>query len=251
MTSGHVRTLHRVAVSVDVAFATDARLGEGPVWDRVRAALLWVDIERGEIHALDPRSGRDEVLARFPDSVGAVVPRRDGGSLAAVGAEVVFVSSTGVTDSRRRVTRRRGVRLNDGACDQSGRFWIGAMAADGRPGRGALFVVSTDRLVQCVFKRLGIANGLDWTDDGARMYFIDSLEQRVDVCAMVDGFPVDRRPFAEIPSGIGTPDGLTDLYITSACLPLSASARRDEPLAGSVFVLRPGVAGRPAPTFAG
>ena len=44
---------------------------------------------------------------------------------------------------------------------------------------------------------------------------------------------------------------LTDLYITSACLRLSAAQREAEPLAGSLVKVVPGVRGLPAVPFAG
>jgi sugar lactone lactonase YvrE len=47
----------------------------------------------------------------------------------------------------------------------------------------------------------------------------------------------------------GGPD-LTDLYVTSAAKDLSAAQRREQPAAGAVLRLRPGVRGRPAHRFA-
>ena len=48
----------------------------------------------------------------------------------------------------------------------------------------------------------------------------------------------------------GGPD-LADLYVTSAAKDLSAQQRREQPAAGAVLRLRPGVRGRPAHRFAG
>ena len=42
-----------------------------------------------------------------------------------------------------------------------------------------------------------------------------------------------------------------DLYITTSWFDLKAAERTDQPLAGAVFVCRPGVTGRPAPRYSG
>src|SRR4051794_2665527 len=44
---------------------------------------------------------------------------------------------------------------------------------------------------------------------------------------------------------------LTSLFVTSACYQLTAEQQRNEPLAGTTFVCRPGVAGLPAASFSG
>ena len=57
---------------------------------------------------------------------------------------------------------------------------------------------------------------------------------------------VIRLPVAQVTScAFGGPD-LRDLYVTSAAYNLSADDRRAQPLAGSVFRLRPGPIGRPS-----
>jgi sugar lactone lactonase YvrE len=45
--------------------------------------------------------------------------------------------------------------------------------------------------------------------------------------------------------------GLDTLYITSAAQNLSASSLQKQPLAGSVFAVRPGVVGLPEAIFSG
>ena len=58
-------------------------------------------------------------------------------------------------------------------------------------------------------------------------------------------------PMSQITScAFGGPD-LTDLYVTSACLRLSAAERAAEPLAGSLVKVTPGVRGLPAVPYAG
>lgn len=54
-----------------------------------------------------------------------------------------------------------------------------------------------------------ISNGLEWSPDGSRAYYIDTPTGRIDVFDYgFDGLS-GRRPFAAIPDDAGFPDGLT------------------------------------------
>lgn len=55
-------------------------LAEGPVWDPERERILWVDINRGDVHIGSLRDSFMEPAARvsFEETVGAVVCAQDG-----------------------------------------------------------------------------------------------------------------------------------------------------------------------------
>jgi sugar lactone lactonase YvrE len=78
-----------------------------------------------------------------------------------------------------------------------------------------------------------------WDGWALRRYRPDGTLERI-----VD-FPVSR-----VTSCAFGGDDLRDLYVTSATKELSAAELRAQPHAGALFVLRPGVAGRPANRFA-
>ena len=179
-------------MSVEVYVDARAALGEGPRWDAQRGELLWVDIERGEVH-------RGQDVTRFDERVGAAIPTTDGGLLVATASALVL-------DGRRvaRFPHGPDIRANDGACDPDGRFWVGSMALDERDGAGALHRYADGRLTT-VLEGVGLSNGLGWSPDGTLMYYVDSNTGRVDVFDY-DGELANRRPFARIEQG--TPDGL-------------------------------------------
>jgi sugar lactone lactonase YvrE len=60
-----------------------------------------------------------------------------------------------------------------------------------------------------------------------------------------------RLPVKNVTSCIFGGEDLGDLYITTAWYLLSDDERKEQPLAGDVFRLRPGVSGLPDPKFAG
>jgi sugar lactone lactonase YvrE len=59
--------------------------------------------------------------------------------------------------------------------------------------------------------QLTLSNGLGWTRDDTRMYYIDSAVYRVDVFdfELASGRLDERRPFVSIDKSDGIPDGLT------------------------------------------
>jgi sugar lactone lactonase YvrE len=79
------------------------------------------------------------------------------------------------------------VRTNDGGCDPLGGFVIGTMSYDEQPDGGALYRVTPDRRVTEILAPVSISNGVQWSADGAHVYYIDTPTRRVDV------FDVDPR----------------------------------------------------------
>jgi sugar lactone lactonase YvrE len=195
---------------VEVAIRSGVVLGEGPRWDAAARRLLWVDIEAGALHLFDPASGLDRALL-LGSRVSAVAPMRSGTILAALADRLAAVDlADGSVRTLVEIPHGPGMRMNDGACDSAGRFWVGSMALDFAPGAGALYRYSPGESLERVLTDLTLSNGIGWTPDGRGMYFIDSLTFRVDLFDFdVDsGVLSGRRPFVTIDRADGTPDGL-------------------------------------------
>jgi sugar lactone lactonase YvrE len=201
-----------VAGDVTVALDAACELGEGPIWDPVGSCLYFVDILRGNIHRFDPArsSSRTYHVDRM---VGAAALTDAGDLMLAVddGFARLDLASGRLTMVASVEADRPDLRMNDGACDAAGRFWAGTMALDERPGAGTLYRLDPDGRVHPMVREVGISNGLDWSDDGRVMYFIDSLAQSVDRLDfdLATGSIHDRRPLVHIPPGQGAPDGMT------------------------------------------
>jgi len=90
--------------------------------------------------------------------VGAVAPRIDGGTVAAVTSG--FVGFDCGTVDRRVDCLREGVRMNDAKVDPLGRFWAGSCAMDFSDGRGGLWMLDHDWNATLVLDGLTQPNGL-------------------------------------------------------------------------------------------
>jgi len=268
---------------VEIAVRANAKLAEGPRWDAATGRLLWVDIEGCKLHVLE--SGEDRAIG-LDAMVGVAAPTSSGAVLVALTDRLALVDLA--DESVRTLVRLPhgpALRSNDGACDAAGRFWIGTMDLDETPGAGALY--RYDGRLERVLDEVTLSNGIGWTRDDTRMYYIDSPMQRVDIFdfEVASGRIDDRRPFVSIDESEGIPDGLTvddeggvwvALYGGSCVHRYDQSGRLDAVLEvpalnvtsccfggddgrslfvttaapdGNVYVTQPGVSGPPAHVF--
>jgi sugar lactone lactonase YvrE len=184
--------------------------GEGPFWDAAKGRILCMDVLAGEIVGVDP-SGE---LSRFkvPSRVATVIRRRtSGGYVIAtgdglIGANDELSAFERITD----ITDDPNLRTNDGGCDPFGGFVIGTMAYDERPGAGAVYRVTPDHHVGELLSPVSISNGVQWSADGTRVYYIDTPTRRVDVFDVDTGTGAwsGRRVHIDVGSILGYPDGM-------------------------------------------
>ena len=188
-----------------MAIASSATLGECPRWDAAAGRLLWVDIEGRELHVFDPATGDDRAIV-LDNRVGAAAPMTDGRVLVALADRLAALRLEDESlETLVPFPHGPDLRVNDGACDRDGRFWIGSTELEFAPEAGSLYRYD-GRLVE-VLTGVTLSNGLGWSPDGGRMYYVDSLTYRIDVFDY-DGLPTNRRPFVRIERGGGVPDGL-------------------------------------------
>ena len=151
--------------------------GECPVWHTAHRRLDWTDLAAGVLHRFDPATGSDESIS-VGSPLGSFAPRRSGGYVLATQRGFEFLDpDTGSCRVVARIEPRPGpeVRFNDGKCDAQGRFVAGTMALNVAAGAGSLYRLDPDLSVTMLFTGATICNGLDWSDDGHTLYWIDSL----------------------------------------------------------------------------
>ncbi len=197
---------------MELALDVRAELGEGPVWDDRRQRLLFVDIMRGHVHAFDPVTSDDRVL-EVGQPVGTVTPTERGDYVIAAGDGFFRLDpDTGrVTPLAEVECDMPANRMNDGYCDPRGRFWAGTMAiTPPRPPVGSLYRLDPDGSVTRVLGGVTISNGIDWSLDGTRMYYVDTRLSSIDVFDydVERGEARNRRSLVTIAKASGYPDGL-------------------------------------------
>jgi sugar lactone lactonase YvrE len=196
-------------MSLDVAIERAALLGEGPRWDATAGWLLWVDIHGQQLHMFDPAAGVDRAIM-LDGMPGAAAPMADGRVLVGLADRLVAVDlSDQSVETLVAIPHAADMRLNDGACDPAGRFWIGSTELQHAPDRGALYRYAGGKLEKLV-EPVTISNGIGWSPDATRMYYIDSLTYAIDVFDfdLADGSIANRRHWVVVERGQGIPDGL-------------------------------------------
>ncbi len=148
---------------VELALEAHAALAEGPRWDARIERLLWVDIDGKALHRFDPATGEDEATP-MPAKVGSAAPTADPDRVLVALADRLAIADvrSGELEPLLDIPHAHpGLRANDGAVDPAGRFWIGTMADDESPGKGALYRLDGGELTT-VLEPVDLSNGLDW-----------------------------------------------------------------------------------------
>ncbi|MEV5596768.1 SMP-30/gluconolactonase/LRE family protein [Streptomyces sp. NPDC052496] len=191
---------------VDVALAVRAHFAECPTWDAADGSLLWVDMNDGEVHRYRPSDGGDTVTV-VGQPVAAALPRAGGGLVLSLRDGVAVAAPDG---SRRWLTEwsQEGVRGNDAGIDDRGRLWVGTIAGETSP--GWLARIDADGTAHTAATGIQLSNGITWSPDATRMYYVDTRTRRIDVFDydLDTGKAANRRPFTDITDTEGLPDGM-------------------------------------------
>jgi len=182
--------------------------GEGPIWDEAAGVLRWVDMLNGDVLTMTS-TGTIERL-HVAKVAAAIRPRAQGGLVVAVERGFLLIGVDGEIGPEHPAFTDSGCRMNDGGVDRQGRFFCGSMAHDMVEPCGALYRFGSAGEIATVLEAVTISNGIAWSADGERMFYVDSATQRVDLFDYdtAEGMPRDRRPLVQVSRETGLPDGI-------------------------------------------
>lgn len=183
---------------------------ESPFWDARTSRILWLDVFAPAVLALD--SSDNLVSYPLPVQMATVLRRRaSSGFVIATGNRLEAADDAlAAFEPLADLTDDPDLRTNDGGCDPLGAFIVGTMARDETPSRGSVYRVAADHHVETILRDVSISNGVQWSADGSRVYYIDTSTQRVDVFELnsASGEWSGRRTHIDLVDTPGFPDGM-------------------------------------------
>jgi len=194
-------------------------LGEGAFWHPQRRSCCWVDIQESEL--FEYRLGSVGAVTsthsavsrwRIPGNVSLIAEAADDHLILGVSGGLLRFNL--VTGEHTQVVSFEPElptnRCNDGGCDPLGRVWVGTMDRGCKDGAGSLYRVDTDGTVTRMLTKLSIPNGMAWSPDHKRMFFIDTPTQQVRAYLFdKDSGQIElERTVITVPSDWGMPDGM-------------------------------------------
>lgn len=163
------------SIKAELLYPIRAIVGEGSIWDVAHQRLLWVDILGHKIYAFKPKNGSNTGYDLGQD-IGTVVLTESGLWAFADENGIGFLNPKNgkITHGIKPEKNHPKIRFNDGKIDPRGNFWAGTMAYDCSKGEGNLYEFDIHGSVIKRIKGTTISNGMAWSFDCKRFYFIDS-----------------------------------------------------------------------------
>ena len=186
-------------------------LGETPVWSAAEQALYWVDVRRPAVHRYRCDVGQLSTWT-MPELVGSLALCSRGGLIVALRSSIRRFDPA--TERLEVIVEPEAgnpqMRLNDGRCDRSGRFWVGSMNDVTRGPVGRLFRLDPSGECTTMLEEIVVPNSLSWSIDDRTMYFAGPDLRSVFAFDfdLASGTMRGRRVFAEYEAP-ALPDGAT------------------------------------------
>jgi len=186
-----------------------AKLGEGSIWDPNKQVLYWIDIEEGILFEYNPIT-KQTLSHKAGKKIGTIVPETHKTVILALqdGVYRMFLDNDSLEFIAKPSSLLENQRFNDGKCDPNGRFWLGSI---GPKNTCFLYKLDNDGSITEVLDNITTSNGITWSLDSKKMYYIDTNSGKVRQFDydIKTGTISNEKTIVEIPGNIGYPDGMT------------------------------------------
>ncbi len=196
---------------VELALDSKSELGEGAIWNHVSNRLYWINITGKLLNIYNPYTGRNKGLLTG-QMIGTVVPSESGKAIVALQNGIYQMDI--ITGTKHFIVNPEsnieGNRFNDGKCDPAGRLWVGTMSLSQVENNGSLYRIDADGSSHKMIENVSISNGIVWSNDSTKMYYIDTPTYQV-MCYDYDnatGNISNGKVVIEVPKRMGSPDGM-------------------------------------------
>lgn len=187
-------------------------LGESPTWHKERKSLFWVDILQNQLFEYALQTQNQQTWS-FEFKITAVaIETYNTVILATQNGIIRFNLETKAIDWLQIIDEiDNSLRLNDGKCDAKGRFWVGSMDNDCKNDIASLYCFVLNQKLQKKQDKIIESNGIAWSIDSKKMYFIDSMTYNVKSFHfdLTSGNINFEKICIQIPETLGIPDGMT------------------------------------------
>jgi len=204
-----------MSIAVEVFDSRRNQLGEGPTATGDKNNhVQWCDIYGQAIRWKDLATGQSSEY-ETSEPVGFQIPRTLGGEILGTANGPILRDKNGTVHTMPSREDADGfkdknvLRWNDAKVSPDGALFLGSMAYENQSNEGAFYRLSKDgKKLDRLFGEVGISNGMDWSVDKTKMFYIDTLAMTVDLFDYNNGQINNRRTLVEITDGMGYPDGM-------------------------------------------
>ena len=202
-------------MAVDIFDERICILGESPqAFGIDNSEISWVDIVGSRVLTRDLKSGEISEFAT-DENVGFALRRSEGGFLLGTNSGPILRDPDGTTRTLFSLqeidanTISHSVRWNDAKVSPDGNLFLGTMGYQMLEGTSTLFRYSpTTSELAIALPNLTISNGMDWSDDGSILYFIDSRTQAVSAYSVENDDITFQQHVITVSPDEGAPDGM-------------------------------------------
>jgi len=204
-----------MSIAVEVFDSRRNQLGEGPTSSGEKNNhVQWCDIYGQLIRSKNLITGEVGEY-KTDEPVGFQIPRTVGGDILGTANGPVLRDKDGALhklpsrEDADGFKDKNVLRWNDAKVSPDGALFLGSMAYENQSNEGAFYRLSRDgKKLERLFGEVGISNGMDWSVNRTKMFYIDTLAMKVELFDYNNGEISNRRTLVEISDGMGYPDGM-------------------------------------------